>query len=215
MRKVVVGMALALAFSVSACGQPPGPAAGSDTPSAVVASTPPQPVATATAVSSDDFGDVSTWVAAPGSFGPIGAAAPIEDLLARGYLVSKRVDHPCPSEQAFASPALDARGVSFGSLTGEDSRIHGIWASSAKVLTAKGIHTGSSATELAAAYGSALVDTPWVWGEGGADTRAKVLFDGTGGALVFLIGDDGSVGAVISAAGDRLDDIELRMGGGC
>lgn len=221
-RTLVLAVGLAITFAVSGCGQPAA-TAGNDKPSAPVpvardtagaAPAPSLPTATATALSSaDDFGDMSTWVAAPGSFGPIGAAAPIKDLLAHGYLVAERQD-PCPVEHILASPALKARGVSFNDGTSDEDRIHGIWYSK-KVKTAKGIHIGSTAKDLARAYGSALIDTPWRWDEGGADTRAEVLFDGHGGALVFLPESDGSVAGMLSAAGTSLDDVDIRMGGGC
>jgi hypothetical protein len=166
--------------------------------------------AAATALSTAGFGAMSTWVAEPGNYGPIGAAAPTDALISAGFAVSK-LENGCPLPHVLASSALEARGVSLGN-AGE-GRLHGIFYSAA-VRTAKGIHQGSSAADLAAAYGTALVDTPWRWGEGGVDTRAKVLFDDDG-ALLFLMGPDDSVAGMISAAGASLDDVDLAIGGGC
>ncbi len=100
---------------------------------------------------------------------------------------------------------------SFGDVS--DGNLHGIFYS-AKIRTAKGIHEGSSAADLATAYGASLVDTPWRWGEGGAGTRAKVLFDDDG-ALLFVMGSKDSVTGMMSAAGNTLDDVDLLLGGGC
>lgn len=210
MRRVLAaGAVAATAIVLSGCGElKPGGAAWAVTKTAEPSDV--SPVGVATSLSNGDFGAMSQWVAEPGNFGPIGAAAPTRALVVAGYAVS-RLEDGCPVAHVFASPALQARGVGFGDVS--DGNLRGIFYS-AKVRTAKGIHEGSSAADLATAYGTSLVDTPWRWGEGGADTRAKVLFDDDG-ALLFVMGPKDSVTGMMSAAGNTVDDVDLLLGGGC
>jgi hypothetical protein len=216
MRKIVaLGAVAAASLVLSGCGQPSLGSAGAGTMGgATFSGAVSTPAATATvaatALSRADLGDMSGWVAEPGNFGPIGAAASTDALIAAGFAVSK-LEGDCPIEHVVASGPLEARGVNLGNVS--EGRLHGIFFSD-KVRTAKGVHAGSSAAELRSAYGSSLVDTPWRWGEGGADTRAKVLFD-EDGALLFLMGPKDSVAGMMSAAGSSLDQVDLLIGGGC
>jgi hypothetical protein len=85
-RKIVaLGAVAAASLVLSGCGQPSLGSAGAGTAGgAIFSGAVWTPAATATvaatAVSRADFGDMSGWVAEPGNFGPIGAAASTDAL---------------------------------------------------------------------------------------------------------------------------------------